>query len=148
MEFALVKYMSVELSKRTLIVQNFAEEIGKHFESENYGEDLKSLIIGIIGVSPQFEAFFKSRKPKYTKGKSNVESEGFKYKTEDCLEYDVKIDFGIFQKATDEEVKKNLAKEILLSLKVLDEMKSKIKDFNIEKFKADLESYFRKKELI
>lgn len=34
------------------------------------------------------------------------------------------------------------------SLSVVESMKSKIKDFDLEKFKADLESYFKKKELM
>jgi hypothetical protein len=38
-----------------------------------------------------------------------------------------------------------LAKEILLSLKFLDDMNRKIKDFNTEEYKVDLEKYFKAK---
>lgn len=148
MKISLAQYTSVELNKQVMFITSFSDELKNYFTDKSYGNDLKEIAIGVICVSIGFENFFKPRKPKYTKDVKKVESEGFSYEIEKCLEYDLKLDFGTFKKGTEEENKKLLAREILASLSVLDTMKSKIKDFDAEKFKADLEGYFKEKGLV
>lgn len=148
MKISLAQYTSVEISKQVMFITSFSDELKKHFMNKDYGNDLKEIAIGVICVSIGFENFFKPRKPKYTKDVKKVESEGFSYEIEKCLEYDVKLDFATFKNSTEEENRKLLAREILSSLSVLGGMKSKIKDFETEKFKADLENYFKEKGLV
>lgn len=95
-----------------------------------------------------FEKFSKLPKPNYTKGKKVINPDGIPFTLEDNFEYSIKLDFETFKNGEDEECSKLLAREILQSLNVLDIMKGKIKDFNTEKFKEDLENYFKEKELI
>ncbi|NQX41283.1 hypothetical protein HQN84_20705 [Pedobacter steynii] len=64
------------------------------------------------------------------------------------FEYDIRIDFDEFKNADGEVSKKILGREILASLEVFEKMKSKIKDFDISSFKADLEDYFKDQQLI
>jgi hypothetical protein len=73
---------------------------------------------------------------------------GIPFTIEDDLTYDIKLDFEIFSKASDIDAHKILANEILQSLSVLDGMKSKIKYFDIERFKNDLELYVKSEQLL
>ena len=147
MEFGLAITGNIEQSKSNLIVK-LSDEFELFFRNYNYGDEVKSFTIGIVCVAPQFEKFFKEKKPKYTKGVKIINPDGIPFKLEDSLEYSIKLDFETFKNGTEEECKKLLAKEILNSLSVVESMKNKIKDFDLEKFKADLERYFKEKELI
>ncbi|WP_026714007.1 hypothetical protein [Flavobacterium daejeonense] len=148
MKIALAIYTSAEIKKETGFLIDFSDDLEEYFLKKKYGNDLIDIIIGVICVSPIFEHFFKIRRPIYTKEKKEINSEGFEYIIEKCLEYDIKLDFDIFKNYSEIETKKYLAKEIINSLSVFDLMKSKIKNFDSEKFKQDLESYFREKGLI
>lgn len=147
MDFGLAITSSIEVEKKHLITE-FSDGIEEYFKAKNYGNDLKSIVIGVICVSPNFEKFFKIKKPVYTKGKKEFSDEGFSYTIEDNLEYNLKLNFSEFQSLSEEEAKKIIAKEILISLNTLDSIKKKIKDFNWEQFKQDLETYFKEKNLI
>lgn len=147
MDFGLAITSNLEQEKTNLITK-LSDELELAFKDKNYGNDVKAYTIGVVCVAPQFEQFFKPKKPKYTKGKKEINPDGIPFLLEDDLEYDIKLDFETFKNGTEAECRKLLAKEILNSLSVVESIKSKIKDFDLEKFKEDLESYFKKKELI
>lgn len=146
MEFALAIYISIEIDKKSSVIQKISDDLGNYFKTKDYGDSIKSLIIGIVCVSPNFKQFFKPRKPKYTKDKKVLISQATneKFEIEKCFEYDVEIDFESFRNISDNEAKKIIEKEIIKSLKVFEEMKLKIKDFNTAKFEEDLEHFFMK----
>lgn len=147
MNFGLVVTSSIEVENKYIITE-LSDDLEKYFKEKNYGNDLKSIVIGIICVSPNFENFFKIRKPIYTKGKKEFCDEDFTYTVEDNLEYNLKLNFMEFQNSSDEERKKNVAKQILLSVDTLDSIKKKIKDFDWNQFRKDLENYFKENNLI
>jgi hypothetical protein len=147
MEFGLAIIGNIEQAKSNLIVK-LSDELDAFFKTKDYGKDVKSYTIGLVCVAPEFERFFKEKKPKYTKGKKVINPDGIPFTLEDSFEYSIKIDFETFKNGNETECQRLLAKEILQSLKVLDNMKGKIKDFNKEQVKADLENYFKEKELI
>lgn len=148
MKIALALYTSAELKKETRFLIDFSDDMERYFLEKKYGNDLIDIIIGVICVSAIFEHFFKIRKPMYTKEKKCIKSEGFEYYVGKCLEYDIKLDYDTFKQYSEIEAEQYLAKEIINSLSVFDIMKSKIKDFDSEGFKQDLESYFREKGLM
>lgn len=150
MEIALVKYASADIRKETGFINSFSNDMEDYFKKKTYGDDLIEIVIGIICVSPVFEAFFKPGKPKYIKEKKGVKSEFTKqeYDIEKCLTYDIKLDFETFKNFSEIEAKKYLSLEILKSLEIIEVMKSKIKDFNLINFKKDLEDYFKEKGFI
>lgn len=147
MKLGLAIQSNLEQDKSSVIIQ-FSDALENFFKNKNYGDSVKMYTVGIVCMSPQFLQFFKSRKPNYTKGKKSFAPDGILVEIEDALEYDINIDFETFKNGTEAECRKLLAKEVLQSLKVLDDMKGKIKDFNTEQFKADLENFFKEKELI
>lgn len=147
MDFGLAITSNLEQDKTNLITK-LSKELELGFKGKNYGNDVKGYTISVVCVAPQFEQFFKTKKPKYTKGKKEINPDGIPFILEDDLEYDIRLDFETFKNSTEEECKKILAQEILNSLSAVESMKSKIKNFDLEKFRADLESYFKEKELI
>jgi hypothetical protein len=144
MKFGLAIILTNEVENKTDIIQSLSDELKISFASKQYGQDIKSYTIGIVCVSPQFEQFFKEKRPKYTKGKKVINPDGIPFTLEDSFEYDIKIDFESFKNANEEEVKRILAEEILASLVAFEKMKSKIKN----SFKEDLEEHFRSQNLI
>jgi hypothetical protein len=148
MKLALAQYTSTDIVKETNFLTDFSNDLKSHFNKKEYGDSLKNIVIGIICVSSTLEVFFKPRKPKYTKAKKHVKSEGFEYDIEKYLEFDLKLDFDIIKNSSEVEAKKYLAQEILKSLSVIETMKSKIKGFDFLTFRTDLENYFKEKDLI
>ncbi|MEO8237471.1 MAG: hypothetical protein ABI576_05130 [Flavobacterium sp.] len=148
MKIAFAQYTSAEIRKKTRFLVDFSNDMERYFLKKKYGNDLMEIVIGVICVSPNFEQFFKTKKPKYTKDKIHIESEGFEYDIEKCLEYSIKLDFETFKNSSEDEAKKYLSKEILKSLVTIETMKSKFKDFDLFLFKTDLENYFKERELI
>ncbi len=67
---------------------------------------------------------------------------------ENYLEFDVKIEFDLLLNATEIEVNKILARELLNSINLIYGLKKKIIDFNTDLFIKDIEKYFKSKEFI
>ncbi len=135
MEFGLAKYLSNDLTNKSKIIQDYSERLSEFFKSKYYGDGLKDISVGIICVSPEFESFFKPRKPKFTKSKTVV-IDGLSTVYDHVFECDVKLDYESFKKANNEEMLKITATELVSILDVLKE--KKIKDFDIDRFQQDL----------
>jgi hypothetical protein len=135
MEFGLAKYLSNDLTNKSKIIQDYSERLSEFFKSKYYGDGLKDISVGIICVSPEFESFFKPRKPKFTKSKTVV-IYGLRTVYDHVFECDVKLDYESFKKANNKEMLKIIATELVSILDVL--KKKKIKDFDIDRFQQDL----------
>lgn len=143
MKLALAQYTSVEIVNQSSFITPFSDNLKTHFKDKHYGNDLIEIVIGVICVSPGFEPFFKPKRPQYIKDKKTFKTDGFSYDVEKSLGYDIKLDFEKLKNGTELERMQQLAFEIISSLSIFDKMKTKIKDFNFEKFKVDLEAYFK-----
>jgi len=148
MEFQLTQEVSESLLKngRTTIISNFSEELRNFFKTKNYGEGILSMFIGVICVAPEFDFFFKMRKPKYKRGKEIIIQNNAEIELESTLRFDLKLSFEKFLRANEFEARTMLALEVLNSLNVLNKLK--IKDFNNESFVEDLRSYIVKQKIV
>lgn len=135
MEFGLAKYLSTDLTNKSKIIQGYSERLSAFFKSKYYGNGLKDISVGIICVSPEFESFFKPRKPKFTKSKTVV-IDGLSTVYDHVFECDVELDYESFKKANNEEMLKIIATGLVSILDVLKE--KKIRDFDIDRFQQDL----------
>jgi hypothetical protein len=136
MNFGLALYLSNDLSDKSTVIQEYSDKLSNYFSLKNYGDGLKGCSIGIICVSPQYEEFFKPRKPKFTKSKTVVR-ETLKTGYDHVFECDVKLDYDIIKRANNEDILKVVASELLIIIGLLRD--KKIKDFDLESFKRDLE---------
>lgn len=141
MKFGLA--ISSDLNKGDIIV-NLSSEMENHFKHKDYGSGIMMYTIGVLCVSPQFDQFFPLGKPKYVKGKKNVKLHGVSLSIENAFSCEIKLDFEKLHNGSEFEVRKILAFAIVKSLSVLDGFKTKISDFDFDRFKDDMVQYFDK----
>lgn len=146
MEFGLTQESSLEFEESDVLT-NLSQKLKKYFSSRSYGESIKSFMIGIICVKPEFESFFKVRKPKYVESKVEVHN-GILVEVKNCYSYDIKLDYTTMTNLSREAVERLLASEIIMSLTYIDALPKKIKDFDKERFKSDMKDYFEEQDLI
>lgn len=138
MEFALTQEVSEPIIKNGVsdYIKQVSDNISEFLRTRDYGDDLRTLYVGIICVAPEFDFFFKVRKPKYKKGKEITIQDGRPYERTDALVYDIKLDYNVFVNADANEVKKMLAKELLMSFVIFNSIKVKL--FDREGFERDV----------
>ncbi|SRR5258707_3834903 len=146
MEFAITRESNLEGAKNK-IVQDLSDDLHAYFKQRNYGESIKSFIIHLICVKPEFDFFFKIRKPRYVDKKTEVR-DGVTVEIIKHFGYDIKIAYEAFVSVSDEDSLKMLVREIVISLSHLDSFPKKVKGFDKEYFKSDLESFFKLKGLM
>lgn len=154
MKFSISIRIDQKANHKSNIIVNMSQELKVFFADRFYGEDVQDYIIGCLCTSPPegFEKFNKTQKPVYvddktTKNKFTGEPHRmfklfineFNFNNE---EYDDFVD------SSDEESKKILAKKILESLENLDKLPKKVKDFDKERFKEDMQHFFKGQGLI
>lgn len=154
MEFAITKELDTGTNKKTNLIQEISDNLEFFLKNKSYGEDIGTFYIGFVGVKTKigYEHFFKERKPKYidyrlTKNRLT----GLPLETIKQYGYDIKFDHELYDEfvnGTDEESKKLLARKILESFAHFDKLPKKIKDFDKEKFKADVEEFFKEQDLL
>jgi hypothetical protein len=144
--------MKVELTQETNLpldkiqfINNLSTSLKSYFENANYGEDIKSVLIGIICVRPEFDFFYKERSPKYVKEEKIKKDNGDTLNIINSLSYDIKLDYNLMSKIDKEVFHQVITLEILSSLKKLDNLPKKIKNFDKEHFKVDFENYFKER---
>lgn len=154
MKFSISIRIDQKANHKSDIIVNMSQELKVFFADRFYGEDVQDYIIGCLCTSaPEgFEKFNKTQKPVYvddktTKNKFTGEPHRmfklfineFNFNNE---EYDDFVD------SSDEESKKILAKKILECLENLDKLPKKVKDFDKERFKEDMQHVFKGQGLI
>jgi hypothetical protein len=138
MKIALTGYYSIGIEKKIEIVTSISEKLRLYFSDLNYGSDLKEILIGIICVAPEFEKFNQPRKPKYIEFRKSM-TNGLEVVEEKVFIYEIVIDYEDFYFNNDSDNISYLINELLKSLKILDNLPKKIKNFNKEQFINDFE---------
>lgn len=72
MKVRLALYLDNKLTSKSNIVNELSSELENHFQSNDYGDSLVEIYFGIVSMSEDFKAFFKPRKPKFTKSKKFI----------------------------------------------------------------------------
>ena len=138
MKIGFAPYLSMEINKYSSIINLVEKRLIENLSSKSYGNGILEIYIGIICIGPEYKQFFKPRKPKYTSDNKLYVKDGEEHTLYKTFEYDILLDYKKFSLATELHFRTMLEDEILNSLRVFDDMKSKIKDFDAEKFKKDL----------
>ena len=122
MKFGLVLTVSGKADKLVDVINEINMSIENYFKNNNYGNSLKSLVVGLLWIDPEFEKYHEIEK-KYFKSKK-------------LLEFDVMLDYYTIQKATDKEMEKHIISKIIDSLNIINELE--IVNFDLKKFKNDI----------
>lgn len=141
MDVAITRELSPEIYQRFSDNTIPKEWLKAYFEKRIYGEHVKELIIGITCMSPRFDSFFKPRRPRYRTEEKTYVAHGIQITTPAMyLDYELRLDFE--QYLNTKEFKALFAQDIVASLDTISKIK-KIKDFDLPRFKADFEQFFR-----
>jgi hypothetical protein len=116
--------------ERSQWIEAISETLQSHIDDLDFGNSLKALTIAIVCVKPEFDFFFKERKPKYYSGSKKITHDGFTFEVHNLLEYDIKLDFAKFSTLGKVEFQKEISIAIICSL-------DKINDFKLDDFKLD-----------
>jgi hypothetical protein len=139
-EFKITQEISEAISKigSSDVIEEFSERVADLLKVNEYGTGLQTIYIGIICVAPEFDSFFKIRKPKYYKDKTIIQ-DGRPYRLINTFTYDIKLNYEQVILASKHELLKMLSDEVIKSLPNFE----KINNFNIVKFKSELTEFLR-----
>jgi len=150
MVFEITQEIDAEAESKSVLINSLSGLLKSYFSNKEYGKDIEHYFIGIICVRyrPGYEDWFRIRKPKY-KAVDKIKMPDGKYlQLHGVYSYDIKLDFERFVNSSEKESKKLLASEILNSLSYLDALPKKVKDFDKERFKSDMEQFFKSENLL
>ena len=139
MTLAIAQYTGLS-KEQTSWINDLSDGIELFFKSRSYGTDLSELYVGLITVKPEFDQFFKRRRPRYRPGERTSIIDGLAIKSDNCAEIDVKIEYSEVSKLEKEKLIERVCEAILSECDSLTRL-SKLKDFNYYAFKADFENY-------
>jgi len=154
MKFAITQELDAVTNKKANLIQSISNDLESFLKNKNYGSDIETFYIGFIGIKTKvgFDNYYKERSPKYIDYKQTKNRlTGIVIEISKEYSYDIKFDnelYDEFVNSSDEESKKLLARKILESFEHLDKLPKKIKDFDKEKFKADVEEFFKEQDLL
>ncbi len=141
MEFTLSQETNLE-QERINAITAFSQELKNYFSDKNYGADIEKVVIGLICVKPEFELFFKARKPTYVSKKTETHGSVF-VEIRKSYSYDLQLDFEKFSRIPLEKIPKAIAAHILQSLSHFHSLPNKVKDFNADLFESDAVRFFK-----
>ena len=110
--------------------------------SNNYGESIEKMLVGLIVVEPVYDDFSKPRRPRYTEHKETMAFRSIPIVIHKTLEIEIKLNYEQVLAAEDEELKRIVAFEVLNTLHNL-KVPKKVTDFDKDRFVADLDGLFR-----
>ncbi|MFV0530969.1 MAG: Imm44 family immunity protein [Flavobacteriales bacterium] len=145
MNFGITQEIDVEAQEKSSVIIFLSDTLKDYLSKRDYGQDVQNIFIGCICVKPRegYQEWFKIRKPKYKEIEKIKLLDNSIKEFKGAFSYDIKLNFDVFVKNTDVENKKLLATEILNSLSNLEALPKKVKDFDKERFKTDMEAFFK-----
>jgi hypothetical protein len=141
MEFALAIEMDASIERLHSALADIATKLKQFFHSREYGKDLLHIFVGVILTHPDSSKLHPVRKPNYKKllkYKSSLTNETVEMTN--VLQYDVKPDYEVFYKLNSEGARRLLCEILVESTEVIDARSASFPDFDVQRFKADLQS--------
>ena len=114
--------------------------------SNDYGESIEKMLVGLIVVEPVYDDFSKPRRPRYTEYKETMAFGSIPIVSHKTLEIEIKLNYEKVLAAKDEEVKRIVASEVLNTFQNL-KVPKKVTDFDKDRFVADIDRLFHQKFL-
>ncbi len=147
MKFGITTEVDQTASKQLICINRISEELKLFFSGKEYGSDLQELFISLICIKPlkELESFFKVKKPRYIDYKQSKNPfTGETVTINKYFNYDIKLNeeqYEEFINFPEQKCRHFLAALIIESLKNLNDLPKKVKDFDKTAFEADLTNY-------
>jgi len=144
--FGIAQYTNLTQEQNNWI-NDLSNELESFFENRNYGKDLNELYFGLITVKPEFDQFFKKKRPVYKNGERTSYVDGIERKSNNCVEISCKLEFNQVIELKKTELIEKVCGELLIESDCLTRL-SKLKNFDFETFKSDFENYMIEKKYL
>ena len=128
------------VSKRQAITE-LSDAANNLVASNDYGESIEKMLVGLIVVEPAYDDFSKPRRPRYTEHKETMAFGPISIVINKTLEIEIKLDYGQVLASEDEELKRIVASEVLNTFQNL-KVPKKVTDFDKDRFVADIDGLF------
>ena len=154
MRFSITLTIDAPASKKSALINAFSKLLDEFINNRNYGEGIFECLISLFVVNPPpgFEHLYKGFKPKFIEYKKTINRyTGEEIEIIKLLHYSIKIEGDLYKNFVDSPdhiCQKILASLIFKSLPDLDASFVKMKNFDKEKFKKDIEMFFKENNLI
>jgi hypothetical protein len=142
MEIKFAINASVGIKNIDDILKGIEDQVKLALMGKYYGSDLMEIYIGWIYVSPEYDSFFKPRRPKFYESEQ-ITIDGKKHELIKALECEIKLNYQVIKKETDTRIKLLVWNELLRSLTVNIMSVKKIKNFNTAKMIDDLKLSYK-----
>lgn len=151
MKFGITLEIDTEAEQKSNLIYAMSEALETYLNSKVYGTDILNYFIGFICIKTKlgYEDWYKIRRPKYKEIEKIKSTKGTLIEIKGVFSHDIKIDneeYDKFISVSDKESRKILESKILTSIAEL-KLPKKVKDFDKERFRQDLEDYFKEQEL-
>lgn len=155
MYFCIVNELDMEAKEKSKLIHELGDELTNYFATLEYGEGIHTYYLRCICIKTK-PGYEKWHIPKRTLYKSEIKANNLGSLEEirtikNYFSNEFRIDNEIYDKfitGTDLESMKILANEIIKALKQVEKLPKRVKNFDKNKFTADLNSFFQKKNLI
>lgn len=154
MKFSIVQKIDQRFLSLTTFINSLSNEISFFLSEKDYGSHVKEIVVGLNCVQPPqgYEHLFKLKKPFYVDNKSIINKyTGEVILLEKYFFYDFKVSdilLAKFETVSDFEKNKIIVKELIESFDLINNLPKKVKDFDLAKFKNDLEDYLKERNFI
>jgi hypothetical protein len=133
---------------KTRYIVTLKEEMKVWFKDKDYGKDvLKCILLVSVFSSPR-----KINTPTYVDHKVKINRfTGMPIEMNKLFMYDIHFnqeEYAKFITADEDDARKQLAGMLLDSLYNLEKLPKKVKDFDKQRFKVDMQEFFRRQHLI
>jgi len=145
MEFGIGMEINSEASTSASAVQAFVERFAEYIRSRNYGAGVEHFSIGLVVIRsrPGYEGWFKERKPRFQKLQKLQMLNQSVVELHNCYSYDIKLSDDEIEKftASEESAVKIFCQKFISSLNNFESPSMKKRDFNLQSFRNDLQSF-------
>ncbi|MCB2407459.1 hypothetical protein [Hymenobacter lucidus] len=139
MKFFLSLETSWQLGNRLdIVVAALNTDLKSLLLDKSYGNDIQELCIGVICVSPEFNTFFKVRRPRYQRAKRTYKGTYAPYTLEKYLTYDIALPYQEAVKASNGLLYQLLIERLLSSFELIALGQKKYPDFDTKTFTTEV----------
>lgn len=128
------------VSKRQAI-KEVSEAANNLVASNDYGESIEKMLVGLIVVEPVYDDFSKPRRPRYTEHKETMAFGSIPIVIHKTLDIEIKLNYEQVLAAEGEELKRIVASEVLNTFQNF-KVPKKVTDFDKDRFVADIDGLF------